>query len=156
MEVFNTELWVIGLTLDIAIEKRETLQRHGVKMVAVFSDSQAVFRRTAHLEPGPRQRLARRINRRAWSLLAHGIATEIHSVTGHSGIPGNQEADCQANLTQDACGSTMIERPYTLASDRAICLSEGKLAAKAKSEADKSSEHLTYRPRVRRGPRDLS
>jgi len=38
MEVFDAELWAIGLELDVAIERRETLQIHGVKMVAVFSD----------------------------------------------------------------------------------------------------------------------
>jgi hypothetical protein len=43
MEVFNAELWAIGLTLDVAIEKRETLQKHGLKTVAVFSDSQAAI-----------------------------------------------------------------------------------------------------------------
>jgi len=80
MEVFNAELWVIGSALDVAIEKRETLQVHGVKTFAVFSDSQATIRRAAHLEPGPGQQLARRISMRAWSLLAHGIATEIHWV----------------------------------------------------------------------------
>jgi len=119
MEVFDAELWAIGLALDVAIETRETLQKHGVKTVAVFSDSQAAIRRTAHLEPGPGQRLARRINRRARNLLAHGVATEIHWVPGHSGIPGNEEADRQANLARDASGSTVIERPYTSASNRA-------------------------------------
>jgi hypothetical protein len=53
VEVFDAELWAIGLALDVTIEKREKLQRHGVKMVAVFSDLQTAIRRTAHLEPGP-------------------------------------------------------------------------------------------------------
>jgi hypothetical protein len=44
MEVFDTELWAIGLALNVALEKRETLHIHGVKTVAVFSDSQAAIR----------------------------------------------------------------------------------------------------------------
>jgi len=68
----------------VAIKNSETLQKHAVKMMAVFSDSQAAIGCTAHLEPGPGQRLARQISRRAQSLLAHGIATEIHWVPGHS------------------------------------------------------------------------
>jgi len=55
MEVFDAELWAIGLALDVMIEKRETLQRHGVKTVAFFSDSQTAIRRAAPLEPGPGQ-----------------------------------------------------------------------------------------------------
>jgi len=145
MEVFDAELWAIGLALDVAIEKRETLQVHGVKMVAVLNNSQAAIRRAAHLEPGPGQRLARRINRRARSLLTHGIATEIHWVSGLSGIPGNEEADRQANLAQDASGSTVIERPYTWASNMARRISEGRSAVKAEWEADKCSKHFSYR-----------
>jgi len=53
MEVFNAELWAIGLALDVAIEKREKLQEHGVKTVPVFSDSEAAIRPTAHQELGP-------------------------------------------------------------------------------------------------------
>jgi hypothetical protein len=43
MEVLDAELWATGLTLDVAIEKRETLQLHGVKTVVVFCDSQAAI-----------------------------------------------------------------------------------------------------------------
>ena len=116
-----------------------------MKTLAVFSDSQATIRRTAHLEPGTGQRLARRINRRARNLLAHGIATEIHLVPGHSGIPGNEEADRQANLAPHASGSTVIERPYTSALNRAGRTSEGRSSAKAKWEADRCSKHFSYR-----------
>jgi ribonuclease HI len=91
MEVFDAEQWANGLAPDVAIENRETLQVHGLKTVAIFSDSQAAIQRPAHLEPGPGQLLAKRINRRARSLLAHGITTEIHWVQGHSGIPGNEK-----------------------------------------------------------------
>jgi len=119
MEVFDAELWAVGLALDVGIWKREKLQEHGVNMVAVFSDSQAAIRLAAHLEPGPGERLAWRINRRARNLLTHGIATKIHWVPRHSSIPGNQEADHQANLARGTSGSTVIERPYTSASNRA-------------------------------------
>jgi len=44
MEVFDSELWAIGLALDVAIQKRETFVLHGVKTVAVFSDAQAAIR----------------------------------------------------------------------------------------------------------------
>ena len=87
MNVFDAEMLAIGLALDVAIEKRETLQKHGVKRVAVFSDSQAAIRRAAHLQPGPRQRLARQITRRARNPFAHGMATAVDWVPGHSGIP---------------------------------------------------------------------
>jgi len=115
MEVFDAELWAIGLALRETIKRRARPQEHGVQTVAVFSDSQAAIRRTAHLEPGPGQRLTRRINQRAQTLLAHGIATEIHWVPGHSGIPRNKDADRHANLARDASGDTVIQRPYTSA-----------------------------------------
>ena len=44
MELFDAELWAIGLTLGETIEKRETLQRHGVKTVGIFSDSLTAIR----------------------------------------------------------------------------------------------------------------
>jgi hypothetical protein len=39
MEVNDTEWCAIRLTPDVAIYNRATLQMHGVKMVAVISDS---------------------------------------------------------------------------------------------------------------------
>jgi ribonuclease HI len=144
VEVIDSELWAIGLTLDETIKKRETLQRHGMNTVVVFSDSQATIRRIAHPEPGPGQQVARRMNRRALAHLAHGIGTEIHWVLRHSGIPGSEEADCQANLAQEANGSVTIEWPYTSASNRARRISKGRSAAKARWEAEKCSKHFAY------------
>jgi len=117
MEVFDAELGAIGLALGETIEKRETLPRHGVEPVVIFSDSQTAIRQGAHLEPGLGQRVARRINRTARALLAHGIATKIHWVPGHSGIPGTKQVDRHANLARDTSGDTVIERPYTSASN---------------------------------------
>jgi hypothetical protein len=108
MEVFDAERRAIGLVLRDTIKKRETLQRRGVKKVAIFSDPQTAIGRVAHLEPDPEQQLARRIHRRAQALLAQGIATEIHWVPGNSSIPGKDEADGQPNLARDASGYTGI------------------------------------------------
>jgi len=44
LALFEAELCAIGLALDVTIGKRETLQKHGVKTVLVFSDSQAAVR----------------------------------------------------------------------------------------------------------------
>jgi len=54
-EVFDSELSAMGLTLDVAIEKGESLQEHGVKTVAVITESRAAIQPTVHLEPGPGQ-----------------------------------------------------------------------------------------------------
>jgi len=41
--LFYTELWAIRLALDMVIEKREILQMHVVKTMAVFSNSQTAI-----------------------------------------------------------------------------------------------------------------
>jgi hypothetical protein len=43
MEVFDADMRAIGLAPDVAIEKRETLQKHGVMTVVVFSNTQAAI-----------------------------------------------------------------------------------------------------------------
>ena len=152
MELFDAELWLIGLTLDVAIEKRDTLQMRGVKTVAVFTISQTAIRRAAHLDLGHGKPLARRFNRRAQSLCAHCIATELHWVPGNSGIPANDEADRQTNLAHDASGSTVIELSYyTSALNRARRISKGRLAVNAQWEAYKCSKHFSYRLRCMGG-----
>jgi len=83
--------------------------------------------------------------------IAHGITTMIQWVLGHSGIPGNGEADRQANLARDASGSTVIERPYTSASNKARQISEGRSVAKAEWEATKCSMHFRYRLKGKAG-----
>jgi len=75
----------------------------------------------------------------------------VKKFPGHSGIPGNEEADRQANLARDVSGNTVIERPFTSASNKARRISEGRSAAKAKWEADKCSKHFSYRPKGKTG-----
>jgi hypothetical protein len=72
------------------------------------------------------------------------FATEIHRVLWHSGIPGNEEADCSPNLVRDASGSKVIQWPYTSATNRARRISKGKFPAKAEWEADMCSKHFSY------------
>ena len=88
MEVFDAELWAIAVALRMSVTRAEALQAHRVTTVGIFSDSQAAIRRTAHLDPGPGQQLARAINEHARALGTHGIEVVIHWVPGHLGIPG--------------------------------------------------------------------
>jgi len=64
---------------------------------------------------------------------------------GNSSIPGYKEAERRANLARGASGSTVLEPPYTSASNRARQISEPRVAAKVKLEADKFSKHFSYR-----------
>ena len=52
MEELEGEQWSIELALDVTIEKREALERHGVKTVAVLSDSQTACGQGVHQDPG--------------------------------------------------------------------------------------------------------
>ena len=151
MGVIHDELWAIGLALEGTIEKRDILQRYGVKMVVVFSDSQAAIWRAAHLEPGPGQRLARRLKRNVQALLAHGINMEIRWVPGHSCIPGNEDADRQANVAGEKRGDTATEQPYTSATNTARRIPKRRSAAKEKWEAAKCSQHFGYRLKGKAG-----
>jgi len=49
MELFHTTLWAIRLVHDVMNEKRVTSQRHGVKMLAGFSESQTTIGHAAQL-----------------------------------------------------------------------------------------------------------
>jgi len=52
MEVFDAELWAIGLTPEVMIQTRETVQNHGVETVAGFRDPHPAIRQTAPLSRG--------------------------------------------------------------------------------------------------------
>jgi hypothetical protein len=79
----------------------ESLQALGVTTLAIFSHLQVAIRRTAHLDSGPGQQLARAINEHARALHCHRIEVGIHWDTGHSGMPGNEQADRQASKARD-------------------------------------------------------
>jgi len=52
--------------------------------------------------------IGKKYQQRAWALLHdHGIETEIRWIPGHSGIPGNEEADRQANVVRGGRGSSL-------------------------------------------------
>jgi hypothetical protein len=87
VEVYEVELWAIGLALRESVYKRAMMQTYIVKRVAVFSDSQAAIWLTEHLEPGHGQPEARWINQSASTLRKAGSETVIHWVPGHTGIP---------------------------------------------------------------------
>jgi len=152
MEVYDAELWAIGLALWESVRKRDTLQTQTLTKVAVFSDLQAAIQRTQHLEPGPGQPLARLINRSTRSLCEAGMETEIHWDLGHTSIPRNEEADRQANLAREGRRTgTVREQVYTSAANRTRQISEANTAAKAEWEADKCSKHHGYRLKGKAG-----
>jgi ribonuclease HI len=109
MEVYDAELWAIGLALQESVKKRDTLQTPGVTQVAVCCDWQAAIPRTEQLEPVPGQHLGRWINQRARTLREAGRETEIYCVPGHTGITGNEEADRQVNLAKDGRGGGTVQ-----------------------------------------------
>jgi len=146
MQVSDAELWAIRLALQESVKNRDRLQTHRVTKIAVFSDSQAAIRRTEHLEPGPGQHLGRWIRQCGRNLREVGIETEIHWVPGHTSIPGNEEADCQANLAREGRrAGTVRERIYTSVANRTRRMSEAKAAAKVEWETDTCSKLHGYR-----------
>jgi len=145
MEVYHAELWAIILTLPDSVKKRDILQANRVAKVAVFSDSQRVIRRTEHLELGSGQPLAMMIICMARAIREVGLETEIHWVLGQSSIPGNEEADRQANLAREGQRAVIVQdQLYTSAAIRTRQTFEARSVAKVQWEANKCSKHCNY------------
>jgi len=62
-DICDGEIWAIGPAHHQTIATRETLQRHGVKVMANCSNMQCAIRLAAGLEPVPEPRVARQIGR---------------------------------------------------------------------------------------------
>ena len=151
MELFNIVLWANRFAFRKSIATGQAFQADRFKTVAVFSVSQAAIRRTVHLDPWLGRQIARAINEHARALRAHKIEAAIHWVPGHSGIPGHEQVDRHANTAP-------IDRAYTVGrfintstANRAGLVSEGRMAATAKWEADKCSNHYGYRLKGKSG-----
>jgi len=97
MEVFNIEQCAFDVALQNSVAKVQALLADGITSVAFFGDWQAAIRQTMHLDPGPGQQLARPIDDHAWAIHTQGIDVLIHCIPGHSGILGNEVANCHAN-----------------------------------------------------------
>jgi hypothetical protein len=152
MEVYDAELWAIGLALCESVRKRDTLQRHGMTKVAVFSDWQAAIRHMEYLEPGQGQPLARWIKLSARTFCEAVIETEIQWVPRHTGIPGNEETDRQGNQAREGGRSGTVREPvYTSTGNRIGQITQAKTAAKAQLEANRCSQHYGYRLKGKAG-----
>jgi len=119
--------------------------------VEVFSDSQAAIRQTAHMDPGPGQQLTRAIYEHAMALHTEGIDIVIYWVPGHSGIPGNVEADREANKARDSRGYTLRERIDCLSANRARQITDVKTAVKAEWQTNWCSKYYGYRLKGKAG-----
>jgi hypothetical protein len=90
--------------------------------------------------------------RAAWRLLTQaGPLRNTDWVPGRSGIPGNEEANCQAKEAREGQRYSVRERKYTSAANRDRRFSEGRTAAQAKWEADKCTKLYSYRLKGKAG-----
>jgi hypothetical protein len=80
------------------------------------------------------------------------IETDIHSIAGQTGIPGNTGADLEVNLAREGhIIGTVRVRVYKSAVNMTRKISEAKTAAKSEWKPNKPSKHHGYRLKGKAG-----
>jgi ribonuclease HI len=108
-EVFDVELQAIYECLRTCYHHLcwDGLHR---RRIHIFTDNQAAITRTTHLTRGPRQETTPLIHEIAMDINNTGSTIMVHWVPGHTGIPGNDEADALAK--QAASMEPSTPSPY--------------------------------------------
>jgi len=89
-EAYDAECAALARALEITSRRQTPPGRD-----TIFTDAQAVIRRTASEEPGPGQMYALRARKHITVLrrARPDITTEIRWCPAHKGVPGNEKAD---------------------------------------------------------------
>ena len=142
-EVFDAELFAIGLAMEELNDRRESGRRY-----TIFSDSQAAISRIQHDRLGPGQTLAVKAITITETLAARGNTITLRWTPSHAGITGNEQADRiakQAAERREEKASQEYLREASL-SHLTRTTTEARTNATATWIRDHCGRHRRYRP----------